>query len=110
MGTVDPTGQDLEVEALEAEVRRLRASAAQFRRALSRLGDALASTHDRTVMVNALLLTTAELLGAPTAVFYGMVAGAFGAVELYVPADEAEEAAAVFAELRFTGSDLPPAS
>ena len=76
MGTVDPTGLDLEAEALEAEVHRLRASAAQFRRALSRLGDALASTHDRAVMVNALLLTTAEFLGAPTAVFYGMVAGA----------------------------------
>jgi len=71
MGTVEATGDDL-----QAEICRLRQSAAKFRRALGRLSDALASTHDRSVMVNALLLTTAEFLGAPAAVFYATVAGA----------------------------------
>ena len=71
MGMVEETGYDL-----AAEVESLRASSARFRRALSRLGDALASTHDRAAMVNALLITTAEFLEAPSAVFYGVVTGA----------------------------------
>jgi diguanylate cyclase (GGDEF)-like protein len=65
------TGEDL-----RGEVRKLEESAARFRRALTRLGDALGSTHDRTVMVNALLLSTAAFLDAPRAVFYGEVTGA----------------------------------
>ncbi len=63
-------------EDLRVEVRKLEDAAARFRRALTRLGDALGSTHDRTAMVNALLLTTAAFLDAPRAVFYGVVTGA----------------------------------
>ncbi|MDP8937513.1 MAG: sensor domain-containing diguanylate cyclase [Actinomycetota bacterium] len=58
------------------EVRKLSQAAARFRQALNRLGDALGSTHDRTVMVNALLVTTAAFVDARTAVFYGVVTGA----------------------------------
>lgn len=65
------TGEDL-----SGEVRRLEESAARFRQALHRLGDALGSTHDRSAMVDALLLTTAAFLDAPRAVFYGVVTGA----------------------------------
>jgi two-component system, cell cycle response regulator len=65
------TGEDL-----RGQVRELEEAAQRFRRALTRLGDALGSTHDRTAMVDALLLTTAAFLDAPRAVFYGVVAGA----------------------------------
>src|SRR5919199_3376489 len=51
--------------------RRLR----EFRHALARLGDVLASTKDRQVMVSALLETTTTYLGAPAGVFYIVVAG-----------------------------------
>lgn len=47
----------------------------EFRHALARLGDVLASTKDRQVMVTALLETTATYLGAPASVFYVTVAG-----------------------------------
>ncbi len=52
-----------------------RARLRDFRHALARLGDVLASTRDRQVMVSALLETTTTYLGAPTGVFYIVVAG-----------------------------------
>jgi len=52
-----------------------RARLRDFRQALSRLGEVLASTRDRQVMVTALLETTTTYLGAPTGVFYVVVAG-----------------------------------
>jgi two-component system cell cycle response regulator len=52
-----------------------RARLRDFRHALSQLGDVLASTKDRQVMVSALLSTTTTYLGAPTGVFYILVAG-----------------------------------
>jgi diguanylate cyclase (GGDEF)-like protein len=52
-----------------------RAQLRDFRHALARLGDVLASTKDRQVMVSALLETTTTYLGAPTGVFYIVVAG-----------------------------------
>ena len=70
------TGEDLAAEDLAARVRRLEDDAARFREALNRLGAALASTHDRPVLVDALLQTTTDFLGARAAVFYGVVTGA----------------------------------
>ncbi|HEV2759821.1 MAG TPA: sensor domain-containing diguanylate cyclase [Acidimicrobiales bacterium] len=52
-----------------------RARLRDFRRALVGLGDVLASTKDRQVMVSALLQTTTTYLGAATGVFYVVVAG-----------------------------------
>jgi two-component system cell cycle response regulator len=52
-----------------------RARLRDFRHALSRLGDVLASTKDRQVMVSALLSTTTTYLDAPIGVFYVQVAG-----------------------------------
>ena len=52
-----------------------RARLRDFRDALARLGDVLASTRDRQVMVSALLETTTTYLGAPASVFYVVVAG-----------------------------------
>ena len=52
-----------------------RARLRDFRQALVRLGDVLASTRDRQVMVSALLQTTTTYLGASTGVFYVVVAG-----------------------------------
>ncbi|HEX2118555.1 MAG TPA: diguanylate cyclase, partial [Acidimicrobiales bacterium] len=52
-----------------------RARLREFRHALARLGDVLASTRDRHVMVSALLETTTSYLGAPAGVFYIVVAG-----------------------------------
>jgi two-component system, cell cycle response regulator len=60
---------------LESRVRELEASGGEFRRALNRLGDALAATHDRPAMLSAVLDTCALYLRAPSAVFYGSVAG-----------------------------------
>ncbi|MGH9222982.1 MAG: diguanylate cyclase [Acidimicrobiales bacterium] len=60
---------------LEARVRELEQSNGEFRRALNRLGDALASTHDRPAMLSAVLETCALYLRATTGVFYGVVAG-----------------------------------
>ncbi|MEN3315460.1 MAG: two-component system, cell cycle response regulator [Acidimicrobiaceae bacterium] len=47
----------------------------EFRRALTRLGDALAATHDRPAMVSAVLEVSALFLGASAGVFYTAVAG-----------------------------------
>ena len=52
-----------------------RARLREFRHALARLGDVLASTRDRQVMVSALLETTTTYLAAPASVFYVTVAG-----------------------------------
>jgi two-component system, cell cycle response regulator len=52
-----------------------RARLRDFRDALVRLGDVLASTRDRQVMVSSLLETTTTYLGAPASVFYVVVAG-----------------------------------
>jgi len=52
-----------------------RARLRDFRQALSRLGEVLAATRDRQAMVSALLETTTTYLGAPTGVFYVVVAG-----------------------------------
>jgi diguanylate cyclase (GGDEF)-like protein len=56
-------------------VEDARARLREFRHALARLGDVLASTRDRQVMVTALLETTAVYLKAPASVFYVTVAG-----------------------------------
>lgn len=52
-----------------------RARLRDFRQALVGLGDVLASTRDRQVMVSALLQTTTTYLGATTGVFFNVVAG-----------------------------------
>jgi len=52
-----------------------RARLRDFRQALVRLGDVLASTRDRQVMVSALLEVTTTYLGASTGVFFVVVAG-----------------------------------
>lgn len=52
-----------------------RARLRDFRDALARLGDVLASTRDRQIMVSALLEATTTYLGAPASVFYVVVAG-----------------------------------
>lgn len=52
-----------------------RARLREFRHALARLGDVLASTRDRQVMVSALLESTTRYLGAPLGIFYLVVAG-----------------------------------
>ena len=52
-----------------------RARLRDFRQALGRLGDVLASTKDRQVMISALLRTTTTYLDASTGVFYIVVAG-----------------------------------
>jgi two-component system cell cycle response regulator len=56
-------------------VEDARARLREFRHALARLGDVLASTRDRQVMVSALLETTTTYLAAPASVFYVTVAG-----------------------------------
>jgi diguanylate cyclase (GGDEF)-like protein len=52
-----------------------RARLRDFREALARLGDVLASTRDRQVMVTALLEVTTTYLGARTGAFFVVVAG-----------------------------------
>lgn len=52
-----------------------RARLREFRHALARLGDVLASTRDRQVMVTALLESTTGYLRAPVGIFYIVVAG-----------------------------------
>lgn len=49
--------------------------AAEFRRALRRLGDALAATHDRPAMTSAVLETSALTLAAEAGMFFELVAG-----------------------------------
>ncbi|MDQ3896524.1 MAG: sensor domain-containing diguanylate cyclase [Actinomycetota bacterium] len=52
-----------------------RARLREFRHALARFGDVLASTKDRQVMISALLEETTSYLGAAAGVFYIVVAG-----------------------------------
>ncbi len=63
------------VDDLAARVRELEAMRDAFLDALDRLGDAMASSHDRSVLIASLLRVTASYLDAPTAVFYVSVAG-----------------------------------
>ncbi len=63
------------VDELAARVRELEAMRDAFLDALARLGDAMASSHDRGILIGSLLRTTAGYLGAPVAVFYLSVAG-----------------------------------
>ena len=64
-----------QVRRLEARVRELERSGADFRRALNRLGNALAAPQDRPAMLTSVLETCADFAGASAAVFYGVVAG-----------------------------------
>lgn len=63
------------VRALEGRVAELERAGSEFRKALNRLGDALASTHDRPAMLSAVLETCALYVRASAAVFYGLVPG-----------------------------------
>ncbi len=66
---------DNRLRQLESRVRELEDSGSEFRRALNRLGDALAATHDRPVMLIAVLETCALYMRATAAAFYGSVPG-----------------------------------
>ncbi len=63
------------IEQLEARLQDLEQAGAAFRQTLTRLGDALASTHDRPAMVSAVLETIALYLRAEAGVVYERVAG-----------------------------------
>jgi len=63
------------VDDLASRVRELEAMRDAFLDALASLGDAMASSHDRVVLIGSLLRTTASYLEAPAAVFYVSVAG-----------------------------------
>jgi len=63
------------VDDLASRVRELEGMRDAFLDALARLGDAMASTHDRVLLIGSLLRTTASYLDAPAAVFYVSVAG-----------------------------------
>ncbi len=63
------------VDDLASRVRELEGMRDAFLDALSRLGDAMASSHDRAVLIASLLRVTACYLDAPAAVFYLSVAG-----------------------------------
>lgn len=63
------------VDDLASRVRELEAMRDAFLDALARLGDAMASSHDRGVLIGSLLRVTACYLDAPAAVFYVSVAG-----------------------------------
>ena len=63
------------VDDLASRVRELEAMRDAFLDALARLGDAMASSHDRGVLIGSLLRVTASYLDAPAAVFYVSVAG-----------------------------------
>ncbi|HEX7276584.1 MAG TPA: hypothetical protein VF244_04355, partial [Acidimicrobiales bacterium] len=58
------------MDDLASRVRELEAMRDAFLGALSRLGDAMASSHDRAVLIGSLLRTTACYLDSPVAVFY----------------------------------------
>jgi diguanylate cyclase (GGDEF)-like protein len=79
-----------------------RARLRDFRHALARLGDVLASTRDRQVMVSALLETTTAYLGAPNGVFFVAVAGS----ERLRPMEQAGTAAPVAVGELFGGPGL----
>lgn len=63
------------VDDLASRVRELEAMRDAFLDSLARLGEAMASSHDRGVIIGSLLRTTACFLDAPLAVFYVSVAG-----------------------------------
>ena len=71
----DLQGLEATVRSLETRVRELEQAGSEFRKALNRLGDALASTHDRPAMLSAVLETCALYVRASAAVFYGLVPG-----------------------------------
>jgi diguanylate cyclase (GGDEF)-like protein len=104
MGTDEPR-----VEELEARVRQLERAGAEFRRALTRLGDALGSTHDRPAMVSAVLETVVLSLGAERGVFYEMVAGTrrLRATARFGRDPDAGPGAEVPAESGVTGQEAP---
>jgi len=60
---------------VETRLAKVSGSASEFRRALTRLGDALADTHNVAAMVSAVLETTVVYLRAEAGVFYEPVAG-----------------------------------
>ena len=82
-----------------------RARLRDFRHALSRLGEVLASTRDRPVMISALLETTTRYLGAQAGVFYLVVAGSER-----LRAMEAIGTDGPMPELRGDGAGLAPAA
>ena len=63
------------VDDLASRVRELEAMRDAFLDALDRLGDAMSSSHDRSVLIGSLLRVTSSYLDAPAAVFYVSVAG-----------------------------------
>jgi len=63
------------LRAVERRLVALEQFGFEFRRALTRLGDALAATHDRPAMVGAVLEVSGLFLGASAGVFYTAVAG-----------------------------------
>ncbi|HEX6597657.1 MAG TPA: hypothetical protein VF045_12015, partial [Acidimicrobiales bacterium] len=65
----DLQGLEATVRSLETRVRELEQAGSEFRKALNRLGDALASTHDRPAMLSAVLETCALYVRASAAVF-----------------------------------------
>jgi diguanylate cyclase (GGDEF)-like protein len=85
-----------------------RARLRDFREALARLGEVLASTRDRQVMISALLNATTTYLGAPAAVFYVVVAGSerLRPMETVGTVGEVEELAAGTAGLAGTAARL----
>ncbi len=76
-----------------------RARLRDFRRALVGLGDVLASTRDRQVMVSALLQTTTTYLETSTGVFYVVVAGSERLRAMETVGDPADADAAAIGEL-----------
>lgn len=62
------------VAELAARVHDLERGGGEFRRAIQRLGDALAATHDRPALLAAVLETCVLALGAEAGVVYGVVA------------------------------------
>ncbi len=66
---------DVRVRHLEGRVHELEQSGSEFRRALNRLGEALAATHDRPAMLRAVLEICALYLQAWAGVFYGTIGG-----------------------------------
>jgi two-component system cell cycle response regulator len=63
------------LQAVESRLVAIEVAGSEFRRTVTRLGDALASTHDRPAMIGAVLESTARLLGADQGVFYEIVPG-----------------------------------
>jgi diguanylate cyclase (GGDEF)-like protein len=72
----------------------LEARGREFRQVLSRLGEALAATHDRPAIIRAVLDTCALAVGARAAVFYGSARGGLDGRVLFGDAPPAVELAA----------------